>query len=186
MRRRDLTGSLHVALEVPELLQADARDIDNVCAQGDGGVVEVAVLQLRREGLVEAGEVLVEGEQAQQALRGLAVPLGLAEGLLAGLLVGGDGLGVEVLDLEEVQRDAAAVAAAGPLRVQAAALLVGVELDGVVEGVDVAAGAPLLRVLELREGVCGGPAAGSEVSPIGGGRQSAFRVSRYIRRKEKN
>lgn len=46
-------------LEVPELTQADAGNVDNVGAHGDGDVRRVAVLQLGAERHGEAGEVLV-------------------------------------------------------------------------------------------------------------------------------
>lgn len=77
MRRGQLGGGLHVALEVPELLEADTGDVDNVGAHGDGHVGVVAIRQLCAEWLVEARQVLVESEETQQAGRGLAVRLGL-------------------------------------------------------------------------------------------------------------
>lgn len=66
-----------MAFEVPKLLEADTGDVDNVGAHGDGHVGVVAIRQLRAKGLVEARQVLVEGEETQQAGRRLAVRLGL-------------------------------------------------------------------------------------------------------------
>ena len=110
-----LRRHLHVALEVPELLDAGAADVDDVSAHGDGDVRVLAVRQLGAEGHVEAGQVLVEGEEAQQARGRLAVGLGVGEGASALFLVGGHRLGVEVGDFVDVQRDAAAISSAGPL-----------------------------------------------------------------------
>lgn len=106
MRRRQLRGGLHVALEVPELAQADAADVDDVGRQGDGRARVLAVRQLRAQRVGEAREVLVEGEEADQP-RGRVGRRGrrLGVDLVGGLLVGGDGLGVEVADLEEVDWD---------------------------------------------------------------------------------
>ncbi|KAG7148067.1 hypothetical protein HYQ46_003070 [Verticillium longisporum] len=95
--------------------------------------------------------VLVEGEEPHEALGRAAVGLGLRDGLavLALLLVVGDGLGVEGADLKDVEGDAAPVAAAGPLRVEAARGVVGWQLDRLVEEVNIVGGAPRFRVGEL-------------------------------------
>lgn len=94
-------------LEVPELAERDARDVDDVGGQGDGcggGVRAVGKLGAQRLG--EAGEVLVQSEEAQELGRGLAVGDGLGGVRFGGFFVGRDGLGVEVADLEEVEGDA--------------------------------------------------------------------------------
>lgn len=95
VRSSQLAGRLHVALEVPELLEADAADVDEVGGQGDRGARVLAVGQLGAQGLGEAGEVLVEGEEADQLGRGVHRGRGrggLGVGLVDGLLVGRDGL----------------------------------------------------------------------------------------------
>lgn len=110
VRGGQLAGGLHVALEVPELLEADAADINNVGGEGDRGARVLAVGQLGAQGLGEAGQVLVEGEEADQLGRRVhrgRGRRGLGVGLVDGFLVGRDGLGVEVADLEEVEGDAA-------------------------------------------------------------------------------
>lgn len=118
MRSSQCAGSLHVCLQVPELLQANTRDIYHVVAHGDGHLWHVPVLELRAEGHVEAREVLVEGEQAEHTGRGLTVGVGFAEGGLGALLlVLADGLVVEGLDFEDVEGDATSIATAGPLGV---------------------------------------------------------------------
>lgn len=71
VRSGQLAGGLHVALEVPELLEAYAADVDDVGGEGDRGARVLAVGQLGAEGLGEAGEVLVEGEEADQLGRGV-------------------------------------------------------------------------------------------------------------------
>lgn len=165
MGRCELTSSLHVSLQVPKLLQADPRDINDVGAQGDGSVAVLAVSKLRRQRLGEASEVLVQRKQAHHARGRLAVELGFAKGrFLAQLLISSDCLAVELLDLEQVDGNAATVAAAKPLRVQATGLLKGIELDGLVEDVNVVGGAPGFRVLELRESVFGDPSSCAKVS----------------------
>lgn len=111
LRRR-----LHVALEVPELLQADAGDVDNVGAEGDGHVGALAVGELRGKRLAEARQVFVEGEQAEKARRRLAVGVGFGKGGIGALaFVVGYAFGVEGANLKDVERDAAAVSSAGPL-----------------------------------------------------------------------
>lgn len=114
----ELGGGLHVALEVPKLLEADARDVDNVGAEGNGHVRALAVGELRGKRLAEARQVLVQRKQAQQAGGRLAVRLGLGKGRVGALLlVVGYGFRVERANLKHVERDAAAVAAACPLRI---------------------------------------------------------------------
>lgn len=116
--RGQRAGGLHVALEIPELPEADARDVDDVGAQRDRGFVVRPVGQVGAQRLGEAREVLVQGEQAEELGRRVAVCLGVAsEGVCCRLLVAGDGLGVEVLDLEEVKGDAAFISPASPLGV---------------------------------------------------------------------
>lgn len=95
VRGGQLASGLHVSLEVPELLEADAADVDDVGGQGDRGARVLAVDQLGAQGLGEAGEVLVEGEEADQLGRGVhrrGRGGGLGVGLVDGLLVGRDGL----------------------------------------------------------------------------------------------
>ena len=94
-----------MALEVPELAERDARDIDDVGAQGDGRAGVVAIRELGAERLDEACEVFIEGEQAQEFRGRLAVGVRSAVGRVGGFLVGGDGLGVEVADLEQIERN---------------------------------------------------------------------------------
>lgn len=62
MRCGELRRSLHVLLQVPELLETDARDVDDVGAQRDGDFGVFAVEELGAEGHVEASQVLVESE----------------------------------------------------------------------------------------------------------------------------
>lgn len=102
MRRGQLTGGLHVRLQVPEHAQADVRDVDDVGAQGDRGLGVYAIDALRSQGLDEARQVLVQREQAQQLGRRLPIRLRLAVGGLGGSLIVGDGLRVEVAYLEDV------------------------------------------------------------------------------------
>lgn len=107
VRGGELRGGLHVRLEVPELPEGNAGDVDDVGGERDGcGGGVRAVGELGAERLGEAGEVLVEGEQAQELGRGLPVGDGLGGVRLGGFFVGGHGLGVEVADLEEVEGDA--------------------------------------------------------------------------------
>ena len=65
-----------------------------------------AVGKLGAERLGEAGEVFVEGEQAEEFWGGLAVGDGLGGVRFGGLFVGRDGLMIEVADLKEVEGDA--------------------------------------------------------------------------------
>lgn len=103
-------------LQIPELLQSDARDVDNIGAQGDGNFGELAVEELGAEGHVETGQVLVQGKQSQETVWRLAVGLGLGESArCADLLILVDGLGVECLDFKDVEGDSATVATTCPL-----------------------------------------------------------------------
>lgn len=191
VRRGQLAGGLHVALEVPELLEADAADVDDVGREGDRGAGVLAVRQLGAQRLGEARQVLVEGEEADQLGRRVHRGRrrgGLGVGLVDRLLVGGDGLGVEVADLEEVERDAAvgekvrismteshivcfggimsnsrgyqpSIPPPRPLWVKLPALLVGLDIDSIVQHVQLDSLPPFLGVLELAVGVGYGPFA---------------------------
>ena len=97
--------------QVPELLQADAGDVDDVVGLRDRGRGVVAVAQVRAEGHYELDEVLVEREEAQHSgrggrLLGVVVVDGCFRG---GLGIGGHGFGVEGRDLEDIDGDAALI-----------------------------------------------------------------------------
>lgn len=181
--RGQRAGGLHVGLEVPELPEADARDVDDVGAQRDGRLVVRPVRQVCAQRLGEAGEVLVQGEQPEQFGRRVPVRLGMAgEGVGRRLLVVGDGLGVEVLDLEQVERDAALVSPAGPLGVlyvfqsepepwdavgpvythQFSRLFVGINIYRVVEHVEMVRLSPFFRVAELLVCILYNPSTSTE------------------------
>lgn len=167
MRRSQHTRNLHVALQIPKLAQAHPAHINNIRAQRDGRARMLAIRHLRAQRLHKTREVLVQRKEARHLgilLFAAGVLRHLAVRLVDGLFVGVDGLAVEVADLKQVQRDAATVAAAGPLRVEAAALLVGGDVDGVVEQVDLRGCAPVLGVAELLGRVGDDPAAGAEVA----------------------
>jgi len=157
--RRKRGRGLHVRLEIPELAQRDAGDIDDVGAERDGDMGVVAIGKLGAEGLSEAREVLVEGEKTQELSRRLAVGDGLAERHLGTLLVGRHRLGVQVTNLEEVQRDAPPVSPPGPLRIQPPSLLVCVEVDRVVQDLQVIRLSPFFRVAKLLAGVGNDPSS---------------------------
>ena len=94
-------------LEVPELLERNAVDVDDVGGQGDGCRGGVgAVGQLGAQRLGEAREVFVESEETKEFGGRLPVGDGLGGVRFGGFFVGGHGLGVEVTDLEEVEGDA--------------------------------------------------------------------------------
>lgn len=89
MRRSKLTRSLHMALQIPIPLQANAANIDNIRAQCNGRAAGIlAIRKLATQRLGEARQVLVQGAQVAQ----LACPGGLVDF--------GNGLGVEVADLK--------------------------------------------------------------------------------------
>lgn len=119
MRRSQHTRILHMALQIPKLLQPDAADVDDIRGRDNRGL-RVGARQARAHGHDEVEEVLVEGEQTEQSLRdgGRLVRLGLGLGR-HGRVVRGHVLAVQVLDLEDVDGDAAAVSSAGPLGVLA-------------------------------------------------------------------
>lgn len=96
MRRRKLTGDLHVLPEVPEHFQSDVGDVNNVRAECDRRRRMLAVRALCAQGLGEACQVLVERNQAQELRWCLSVRLGLAVCRLGVFLVGCNRLGVEV------------------------------------------------------------------------------------------
>lgn len=114
MRGSQLTSGLHMRLEVPEHAYTDMRDVDDVGAQGNGGLGVFAIDAFGRQGLDEAGQVFVQRKQAQQLRRRLSIGLGLAVGGLGRLLIVVDGFGVEVADLKDVDGDAPTEAKDGP------------------------------------------------------------------------
>lgn len=159
MGRSQLARSLHMALQIPVPAQAHPAHIDNIRAQRNGRAArKLAIRQLRAQRLRKARQVLIEGAQ----IRHLAGRAGRH------LLDLGDGLGVQVADLKQIHGDAAAVAPARPLRVEAARGLVGVDVDGGVELVEGEVGAPGLGGGELGVGGGGVPAPGAEVAQEGG------------------
>lgn len=118
MRRGQHTRILHMALEIPELLEPDAADVDDIIRRDDGRL-RVRSAQRRAHRHDEAQEVLVQREQTQQTLG-----LGGRRLRFVGEVrfaqrfgVRGHVLGVQVFDFEDVDGDSAAVATAGPLGV---------------------------------------------------------------------
>ena len=70
------------------------------------------------ERLGKSRQVFVQGKKAKQAVRSLAISLGLRESRVGPLLfVVGDGFGIEGTDFENVERDASSISTAGPLRI---------------------------------------------------------------------
>lgn len=157
-----LARRLHVALEVPVSLQTNAADVDDICAESDGCARVLTVGELGAQRLGKARQVLIKGKQTHELGGCFGIVCGARVGGCDRLFVGIDGLGVEVADLKEVDGNAALVATAGPLGVEATALLVRFDIDRVVENVEINVGAPFLRVFKL--GACIGydPAAGAQ------------------------
>lgn len=117
------TGVLHVTLQVPKLLQADAANVDDVCG-GDNGGLGIGARQTGAQGHDEVEEVLIEGEKAEQALRDLGrlVRFRGGGGIGHGGVVSRHVLAVQVFDLKHIDGDTAAVSAARPLGVLGSAL----------------------------------------------------------------
>ena len=102
-----------MALQVPELLQPNIANIDDVVALRDGRL-GMRPCDHRAEGRDEAGEGLIEGEQAEVlGCDFRRCCLGLGEGFL----VRRDILRVQRCNLKKVQRDTALVTSAEPLGV---------------------------------------------------------------------
>ncbi len=183
------TRILHVALEIPELGQADARDVDDVggIRHGHLGVRAFEGGDQRHD---KVEQVLVEGEQGDQlGGRGQVLVVGQAVLVRLGLfLVLVDVFVVEALDVVDVDGDAAPVAVAGPLRILCAfarsdvwgggqicpayhqpGLLVCFDVKVVVELFHPLFLEPLLRVGELPDGALDIELAGSEISTVGSG-----------------
>lgn len=105
-----------MVLQIPELLEPDIGYIDNVGAHGDGHLGVFAIKELGAEGHIKTREVLVEGEESEKTGLGLAVCLRIGKGRLGSFaLVLADGLGVEVLDFEDVEGNTPTITAACPL-----------------------------------------------------------------------
>lgn len=118
MRCRQNTSILHMALKIPELLQAHTTNIHNV-GRRNNRRLRVRPLQQRTHGHDEAEEVLVQREETQQALGNTGGFLGLGGQVVCAqsLIVGGHVLRVEVFDFENVDGDTAAITTTGPLGV---------------------------------------------------------------------
>ena len=118
MRRSEHTRILHVALQIPELLQPHPAHVHDIRGGHDGSL-HVRPRELRAERHDKVEQVLVEGEQTQETLRHLGglVRVCGGGGVVHGGVVFGHVFAVEVFDFEDVDGDAAAVAVAGPLGV---------------------------------------------------------------------
>lgn len=136
---RERTRILHVGLEVPELLQSDARDIDDIVGLRDGRYVGIwTVGSGGEEGEGEVGKVLIECEKAEEFCGGLSGigrrcasdPISrcpfprMSMGSLQTrrLLVRCDIFGVQVAHLKDIDWDTSLVSSANPLRVLSSAL----------------------------------------------------------------
>lgn len=113
MRGSQLTSSLHVPLQVPKLPEANVGNIDNVCAQCNGGSDVVSIGTLGGERLYKSREVFVQGKQPKQLRWGLAVRFRVAVGRVYCLLVLGDGVGVEMSHFVHVDWNTSAISSAG-------------------------------------------------------------------------
>ena len=120
MRRGQNASILHMILQIPELGQAHALNVDNVGGIRNGylGVRSFEGGNKRQD---EIEQVVVQREQRQQfswRLQFLVVGQSILV-LLCLFLVFANGFRVEVLDVEEIDGNAAFVSAAGPLRILA-------------------------------------------------------------------
>lgn len=106
-----LTGILHVLSEIPELLEADAGNVDNVVGLGNRRLAVRAVWDSGAERQGEAQEIFVESEEADELGRRLPVGGGLGYRLF----IGRHALRSQMGDLEDVDRDATLVPPTGPL-----------------------------------------------------------------------
>ena len=80
--------------QIPELLQTDIGDINNVVGLCDWRSWKVAICENGAEWHDEAGEVFVEREEAEELWCGLAIGFGFTLSVLCILLICGHGLGV--------------------------------------------------------------------------------------------
>ena len=117
MRSGEDAGGLHVALEIPEFFKTHSCHVNNVCAQSDWDVSVCAIAQLRRQRLSKSGQIFIERKQPQQSFGRPAVPPGFAVSLVGRLLIGMDGLGMEVANLEKINGDAPSISSSSPLGV---------------------------------------------------------------------
>lgn len=118
MGRGKDAGILHMALQVPELGQSNAGNIDNIRRIRDGHF-GIRSFKGRDEGHDKVQQVLIEGEQGDQLGRGgQRLVVGQAVFVCLRLfLVFGHVLAVQALDQVDINGDASFVAVAGPLRV---------------------------------------------------------------------
>ena len=171
-----------MSLEIPELLEPYAADVYNIVALRYG-CLGVGPVEEGAERNDVSHERFVHGEEAEI----LDSDFGRGgERFGKVLLVGRNGLGVEVGDFEEEDGDAALVAPAEPLRIlsrvrqlqlqpaaqkwlvyQTARLLELFRLDSDEQIVDVVLLAPVFRVLELLEGFWRDEAARAQEAPWG-------------------
>ena len=108
MRRRQLTGILHVAPQIPKLFQPDARNVDNVVALRYRRVGVRPLAQRGAERHDEGGQVFVQSKEAEEFGGRSSFELGVRNlGRGRGFGVGGHGSGVERGDFEDVDGNAA-------------------------------------------------------------------------------
>lgn len=117
MRRRQNTSILHMALQVPELLQPDPANIDDIVRRHDGRL-GIRPRQRRAQRHDEREQILVQGEEPEHARRHGRGLVRLGRGHIGDCsVVRGHVRAVEMADFEHVNGDAAVVATACPLGV---------------------------------------------------------------------
>jgi hypothetical protein len=110
-------GILHMRPQIPELLQANTRNVHNVIALRNWRLRVVSILESRAQWHDEADQIFVQRKQAEQLRWSLSVRLRLGFGFLRRLLICSHRFRIQVLHLEYVHWDAAAIPSTCPLGV---------------------------------------------------------------------
>jgi len=109
------TSILHMPPQVPKLLQSYSTNIHNIITLRNGRSGVISIHQSCAQRHHESCQVFVEGKEAEKFRRGLAVCSCFRVGFFGGFLVRRHPFAVQMLDFVDIDRNPAAIAAAGPL-----------------------------------------------------------------------
>ena len=135
--------------QIPQFREPDATKIHNVVALTYGRLGVRSTRNGRAHRQDEATEILVQREQLQHPPWRFRV--GGEMFAVLSVTVYGYFLWIQISYFEDVERDAALVSSASPLRVESSCLIVLVDIDCLVKCLQLILFSPVLRVFELRK-----------------------------------
>lgn len=154
-----------MVLQIPKFGQTNTTDIYDVIGLADGRLQMRSIGHGGAEREDEATEIFVQGEKLEHLPRGL----GVGRLMLAVLptRVCSDLFRIQVVHLEDIKGNPALVSPACPLRIQPPCLLVLMDVDRLIKLVQLIGLPPVLRILELAEGICRDEFARAQISQQG-------------------